>query len=116
MLRVLTLAVLLAGPILAADIDGKWTGTIDGGAGPMQLVYNFKADGATLTGSTTGPDGMEIKISNGKIDGNNISFSLNLDFGGQAFTMAVKGVLSGSDLKLTADFAGMPFEFSLKKS
>ena len=116
MFRFLTVALLLAAPIFAADIDGKWTGTIDGGAGPMQLVYNFKADGATLTGSTTGPDGMEIKISDGKIDGNDISFKLTLDFGGQSVTMAGKGVLSGSDLKMTLDFMGMPFEFVLKKA
>jgi len=72
----------------------------------MQLVYNFKADGATLTGSTAGPDGMEINLSDGKIDGNNISFNLTLDFGGQSITMAAKGVLSGSDLKMVLDFMG----------
>jgi hypothetical protein len=44
MLRFLTLALLLAASIFAAGIDGKWTGTIDGGAGPKQLVYNFKAE------------------------------------------------------------------------
>ena len=116
MLRFLTVALLLAAPIFAADIDGKWTGTIDAGGGPMPLVYNFKADGATLTGTTTGPDGTEIKISEGKIQGNDISFTLNLDFGGQAFAVTCKGVLAGTDLKITMDFAGMPFEFSLKKS
>jgi opacity protein-like surface antigen len=114
--RFLVLAALLAAPAFAADIDGKWTGSIDGPGGPIQLVYDFMADGATLSGSTTGPDGMEIKIANGKIDGNNISFTLNLDFGGQAMSMAVTGVLNGSDLKLTMDFGGMPLEFSLKKS
>ena len=116
MLRLLTIALLLAAPIFAADIDGKWTGNIDAGAGPMPVVYNFKAEGATLTGSTTGPDGMEIKISDGKIEGNNISFTLNLDFGGMPFSLACKGVLSGSDLKMSMDFAGMPFEFALKKA
>lgn len=116
MLRFLAVALLLAAPIFAADIDGKWTGSIDAGGGPMQLVYNFKADGATLTGSTIGPDGMEVKLSDGKIDGNNISFNLTLDFGGQSITMAGKGVLSGSDLKLVLDFMGMPFEIVLKKA
>ena len=115
MLRIFTIVLLLAAPIFAADIDGKWTGTIDGGGGPMQVVYNLKAEGATLTGTTIGPDGMEIKISDGKIDGNNISFTLNLDLGGMPFSMACKGVLSGTDLKISVDFAGMPFEFVLKK-
>lgn len=114
--RFLVLIALLAAPAFAADIDGKWTGSIEGPGGRIELVYNFKADGATLNGSTIGPDGMEIKIANGKIEGNNISFTLNLDFGGQAMSMAVTGVLNGSDLKLSMDFGGMPFELVLKKS
>lgn len=32
-----------------------------------------------------------VKLSEGKIDGNNISFNLTLDFGGQLITMAAKG-------------------------
>jgi len=114
--RFVILALLIAAPMFAADIDGKWTGSIDGGGGPMQLVYNFKTDGAVLTGSTTGPDGMEIQLSDLKMDGNNLSFNLKLDFGGQSMTMAGKGVLSGAELKMTLDFMGMPFEFVLKKS
>ena len=116
MLRFLTVILFLAAPIFAADIDGKWTGSIDAGGGPMPLVYNFKADGASLAGSTIGPDGTEIKLSDGKISGNNISFNLTLDFGGQSLTMAGKGVLAGSELRITLDFMGMPFEFVLKKS
>ena len=45
MLRFLTVALLLAAPIFAADIDGKWTG----------VVYNFNADGATLRVPPSGP-------------------------------------------------------------
>lgn len=116
MLRLLTIALMLAAPIFAADIDGKWTGTLEGGNGPMQMLYTFKADGATLNGTTTGPDGAEVKLANGKIDGNNITFVLNLDFGGQAISLNGKGVLSGTELKMTLDFMGMPFEFVLKKS
>ena len=116
MLRVFTIALLLAAPIFAADIDGKWVGNFDAGGGPMQLVYNFKANGTELTGSTIGPDGTEVQLSDGKIDGNNISFNLKIDLGGQAATLACKGVLSGTDLKISLDFFGMPFEFTLKKS
>ena len=115
-MKLLLTAILLAAPLLAADIDGKWTGSIDGPGGAIQVVYNLKAEGATLTGNTVGPDGMELKIADGKIDGNNVSFTLNLDFGAGPVAMPIKGVLSGSDLKLTMDFGGMPFEFSLKKS
>jgi hypothetical protein len=38
-----------------------------------------------------------VKLSDGKTDGNNISFNRTLDFGGQSITMAGKGVLSRSE-------------------
>jgi hypothetical protein len=110
----LTLALLLATPIFAADIDGRWTGSIDGGNGPMHMIYHFKADGATLTGST-GPEGMEVKISDGKIDGDDIAFNLKLDSGGNAITVACRGVLSGSDLLMELDFMGKRLQLLLKR-
>lgn len=109
--------VLVAGLAFAADIDGKWAGEIPGMDGnPMKLSYNFKADGATLTGSTAGPDGKELPIKDGKINGNNISFSVTIDMGGQEMKMEYKGVLTGDTLKLTLDMMGQPMEFTLKKA
>ncbi len=108
--------ILVASMAFAAPIDGKWAGEIPGMDGnPMKLSYTFKADGATLTGSTAGPDGKDIPIKNGKIDGNNVSFAVSIDFGGQEMTMEYKGVLSGDTLKLTLDMMGQPMEFTLKK-
>ena len=115
-LGVIALAVLLfAAPVFAADLDGKWVGSLDAGGGDIQIGYTFKVDGAKLTGTTTGPDGMEVPIKDGKIEGANISFSVELDFGGMPFTLTYKGVVTGDQIKLTADFAGMPFEIVAKK-
>ena len=112
----LTLGLLVfALPAFAADVDGKWTGSIDTPNGPAQVSFMFKADGATLTGTTTGPDGAEVKIKNGKVDGSKISFDVDLDFGGMPFTLSYNGVVSPDQIKLSADFLGMPFEFSVKK-
>jgi hypothetical protein len=108
--------VLLAASAFAADIDGKWSGSIDSPNGAVQIAFTFKADGATLTGTTTGPDGMEVKIDKGKIDGNNISFEVTIDFGGMPFTVPYTGVLNGENLALKAEFFGMPFEIAVKKS
>ena len=108
--------LLLAAPTFAADVDGKWTGMIDTPNGPVQVAFTFKADGNTLNGSTTAPDGSELPIKAGKIDGANISFNIDLDFGGMAFTLSYTGVVSPDQIKLTADFMGMPFEFVVKKA
>jgi hypothetical protein len=110
--------LLVAGFAFGADIDGKWTGSIQGMDGNnITINYTFKADGTTLTGATTGPpDGKDIAIKDGKIDGNNISFSVTLDFGGQEMKMEYKGVLSGDQLKLTFDMMGQPSEILLKRA
>jgi len=100
----------------AADVDGTWNGSIQGPAGDINLIFKFKADGATLTGTTLGFDGAEVAIKDGKIDGNNISWNVTFDFGGMAFTIAYKGVVSPDQIKVSGDAMGMPFDLLLKKS
>jgi len=111
------LFLLVTGLAFGADIDGKWTGSIagpDGGAG-MQVNYTFKAEGTTLTGTTTGPENSTIPLKNGKIEGNNISFSIAIDMGGQEMKMDFKGVLSGDQIKMSFDMMGTPSEFVVKR-
>jgi|ERR1700733_4697979 hypothetical protein len=107
--------LLLAVSAFAADIDGKWTGNISTPNGDFPQTFTFKADGATLTGSLEFMPGMAIPIAEGKADGNNISFSVTIDIG-MPLKLTYTGVVSGSELKLKGDAAGMPFEFVLKKS
>jgi len=116
-IRTFALALLLlASPAFAADIDGKWTGSIDTPNGTVALNYTFKAEGATLTGSTSGPDGSSIPLKDGKIDGNKVAFSLTLDFGQGPTTFNYTGELSATELKLHSEFMGMPIDFTLKKA
>lgn len=116
LLSILLAFLLIAGSCLAADVDGNWSGTLSMQGSDFPVHFTFKADGATLTGSTTGPDGAEIKIADGKVDGNNISFTVSFDFGGQPLTINYKGVLSGQEIKLTMDIGGMPAEVTVKKT
>ena len=113
---VVTLCVVALAPLRAADVDGKWSGSIDTPMGAIPIEFNFKADGATLTGSMGGPDGGQIPIKNGKIDGNKISFNVSVDFGGMTLDFVYTGSLSGDTLQMSSDFMGMPFTFSMKKA
>jgi hypothetical protein len=88
--------LLLAGFALGADIDGKWSGKLT--AMDMQIDFKFKAEGKTLTGFHI-INGTETAIKDGKIDGNNISFSVTLDIG----KFEHKGVISGDQIKMTYD-------------
>ena len=109
--------LLVAGFAFGADVDGKWTTELAGPDGtPMKLGYTFKADGATLTGTTTGPDGKEMAIKDGKIDGNKISFAVAIDMGGQEMKLEYKGVVSPNEIKLTLDMMGQAMDFVLKKA
>jgi hypothetical protein len=109
--------LLIASFAFAADIDGKWTGQVQGmGGDPMTINYTFKANGATLTGTTTGMDGKDVQIKNGKVEGNNISYSVSFDMGGQEMKIDFKGVLSGDQLKLSFDMMGQPSDLVLKRA
>ena len=108
--------LLLAAPAFAADVDGKWTGTVSTPMGDLPVQYEFKADGTTLTGTTLGFDGGSVPIKNGKVDGNKIAFTVTFDFGGMTVDLSYTGVVSAAEIKMTGYFMGMPFEFTVKKA
>lgn len=115
--RTLALAlVLCAASVFAADVDGKWTGSVATPNGDFPVNFTFMAAGATLNGSMEGMDGMAIPVKDGKIDGTNISFSVELDFGGMPLVLNYKGVVTAGEIKFTGDAMGMPFEFTVKKA
>jgi hypothetical protein len=116
-LKSLGLALLLAAaPAFAADVDGKWDGSLDTPGGAVAISYTFKAEGAKLTGTSAAPDGTPVPIKNGKIDGNKISFSLDVDFGQGPITFEYTGVVSPTEIKLHSSFMDMPLDFALKKA
>ena len=100
----------------AADVDGSWTGTLSSPMGDIPVAFTFKADGEKLTGKTMGPDGTDVPIQDGKVDGKNISFTVTFDFGGMPFMLPYKGVVGGEQIKMTLDAFGMPLEFVVKKA
>ena len=101
------LGVMLA-PALGADITGTWKGSMDMMGQSMELSFTFKADGNTFTGTSVGPQGNEYPISDGKIDGDKISFSVKTT-GKMEMTINYKGTFSGDEMKLTMafDMSGM---------
>ena len=107
--------LLSAAPALAADVDGKWAGTISTPGGEVPVAFEFKADGTNLTGTTSSPDGMSVNIKDGKIDGDKITFGVSLDLGGMPLDIAYSGVVTPTELKMKADVLGMALEFVVKK-
>ena len=89
----------------AADVNGKWAWEQAGrqGGNPVQVTLMLKAEGSNLTGTLTRPgrDGnMETAISDGKVNGDNVSFKVTMQFGDNSFTTDYAGTVSGNEMKL----------------
>ena len=105
---------------LAADFNGKWTADVQGRMGTQTITFNLKVDGSTVTGKVTTPRG-DSDISNGKVDGDNISFDQVMDFNGNSVTLSYKGAAQpDGTIKFTRTFGGggdrHPTEFVAKKA
>jgi hypothetical protein len=61
----------------AQDMNGKWKGQMQSPNGSMELTFNFKVSGDSLTGSVAGPMG-ELPLINGKTNGKKFSFDVNV--------------------------------------
>lgn len=92
--------VMAATALLGASVDGKWTAEAPGRNGnTMKQTYTFKSDGDKLTGTVSGRMG-DAEISDGKIDGDHISFSVKREMNGNSFVMSYTGTVSGDNLNL----------------
>jgi hypothetical protein len=111
---------------LAADFNGKWTAEVPGRDGAtMTNTFTLKVDGAKLTGSMSTQMG-DVEITNGKVDGDNLSFDVVRTFNDNTFTLSYVGKADGADsIKFTRTFKGNmpgggnappPQEFTAKKA
>jgi len=110
-MRTALLTLLLAFSAFAADVTGKWTASIDGPEGKMDIVFNFLMAEGKLTGTVMGPMG-EMQITEGKVDGDAIVFTVT----GGDFKVIHKGTISGGEMKLKADMGERSFEMTAKKA
>ena len=106
MKRLLAVFAIFTLSALAADITGKWKATGDGQNGPMERTFTFKQDGTKLTGETESSFAGKSTITDGKVEGDNVSFTINMKFQDQEMKMEYKGKVSGSEIKFTAEAAG----------
>jgi hypothetical protein len=101
----------------AADIAGTWKASVETPNGNFESTFTFKVEGGKLTGTVKSQMG-EAPISEGKIDGDKISFALDREFNGQSFKITYTGIVSANELKLTVHFPGREegFEMTAKKA
>jgi len=106
MKRLLLGWMIFAVAACAADISGTWKGTAEGPQGNLERTFVFKVDGAKLTGETSSQMLGKSVINDGKVDGDNISFTITANMQGNELKLMYKGKVSGDELKLTSEAAG----------
>ncbi len=96
---------------IVTDLTGKWTGFIrtpDGN--DLPVTYNFKADGTKLSGTAESPQGT-VTIDDGKIDGSNFTFKVNVNGTDYPHTGKMYTDSCGMDI----DFGGQKAHFTIKR-
>ncbi len=102
--RILLTALAGVALLLAADPTGTWTGDQPGRDGnTYNITFKLKAEGTKLTG-TMGGEQFEQPIQNGEVHGDDISFTVHLEFG------------DGIDLKYTGKVAADKIDFKVQRS
>ena len=119
-LRIALFSCLLAVSAFAADVTGKWSAEVQGRGGQTRTVnMNLKAAGTALTGTVGGPQG-DTEITNGKVDGDTVSFTVVREMQGNTMKMNYKGTVSGDEIKFKVEREGAdgrpPQEFTAKRS
>jgi hypothetical protein len=114
----LTLMAVALVAIAADAITGKWTMEQEGrGGGPARVTtFDFKVDGAKLTGTVTVPGfgrggdtppaPTATPIANGKVDGNNLVFDVTREMMGNSMTTKYECAVSGSSMKVKMTMPG----------
>ena len=118
-LRLVLLSSLLAVAAFAADVTGKWAAEVPGRGGNTQKVtMDLKADGDKLTGTVSNPQG-ETAISDGKVSGDTVTFSVSREMQGNTIKQNYTGKVSGDEIKFSVvreDGKGQAREFTAKRS
>jgi hypothetical protein len=103
MKHLLALLLLFA---VAADVTGTWKGTADTPNGPVERTFIFKVDGNTLTGETSSEMLGKSTITDGKIDGDNLSFTITAKYQDNEMKLNYKGKVNGNEIKFTVEIPG----------
>lgn len=107
MYNIVLTGIAAAVSLLAADPTGKWTADFDGPQGnKVHTAMNLKAQGETLTGTVEGMRGGQTEISDGKVTGDDIEFTVAREWQGQQFKMTYHGKIQGDVIHFTVTREG----------
>ena len=101
-----------AAPVAAnLNAAGNWTLTINSPAGTMNSPLNIQVDKENVTGEIGSPSG-NVSITNGKLNGNELSFTYSINFQGQQLNINAKGKVEGNSITGSMETMGTSFDFT----
>src|SRR5436190_23678371 len=108
-LTIVTLLLLGTVRAFAADITGTWKASFDTQIGQQSYTYTFVVKDGTLTGKIQSEMGGTTDVTEGKVDGDKVSFVEIFKFQDMDIRITYTGkVTSADEIKFTrqvADFA-----------
>jgi len=101
---------------LAAEISGNWATSFDSQVGVQTYTYTFVVKGSDVTGTFKSANGAGA-ITEGKLEGDKLTFVENMDYQGQALRIVYTGtVVSSDEIKFKRDVGGQGGEeFTAKR-
>jgi hypothetical protein len=101
----------------AADISGTWKGSAETPNGTIERTFIFKVDGNKLTGETSSQMMGKSPITDGKIEGDNVSFTITVKFQDNEMKLLYAGKVVGNEIKfhVTNADAGVNIDYTAKK-
>lgn len=117
LLVVLTLLLAVSIGAVAADATGKWTAQVPGRSGQArETTFNLKVDGSNLTGTVSTGQG-EAPITDGKVSGDTLSFTVTVDRGGNTVKQSYTGKVVGDEIQFKREGGQGPArEFTAKRA
>jgi hypothetical protein len=110
-LWVVALVALTSIAAVAADVTGKWKAEFTTPDGTQRVNnFTFKQEGEKLSGTVAGTQD-ETLIQNGKVTGDDISFTAERPFG----KFSYKGKVSGDEIQFKVEFGENSFNITAKR-
>lgn len=101
----------------APNVTGTWTASFDTQVGKQEYTYTLKVEGTALTGTAKGNLIADSTLSDGKVDGNKISFVEKGTYQGMPLQFNYSGEIAGDEIRFKRELMGFPAEeFVAKRS
>src|SRR6516225_12089052 len=114
----LVLLAVFAMTAAAADVSGTWKATVETPNGTMETAFVVKVDSGKVTGPATMGQMGESAISEGKVDGDTVTFAVVRQGPNGEFRINYSGKASGDEMKITGTIPAMDrtFEMTAKRA